>query len=428
MIRRTWLSLFGVAVLGCSTPGYVKTAYYGDLATLKKEIGDARARRSLDRAGVVQLARAVARREVRSATGEDVVLRIRATRTCVNGVEPELRERAEKADDAGAEALLVLADSGRIAPVALVDRYAHSSEGALRAVAARGAFTPNYAALRRGYYVDGDERVRGGAFRAAFQAKDPADVDVLLEAARLDPAPANRSLAARAAGSAGGARAVLGLRDVWTTADATLRLSIVEAWGMPAAYSGGGARELVEVAEKRDSLASVFAGSELLRHDGEGANVGRAVLLRAVNEGTTDERLLAIQLVPLSDPDGLAAVERAAKEPLGTARIVAWARLLESPAHRKDAVAQLTEASKGKDAAARQAVAALTASEDASVAGILLTELDGTDPSQRERAALGLFRLGRATDMATALADPDPDVRLSVACSVLALDGDPRSG
>jgi hypothetical protein len=431
MMRTSWLLLAGLAALGCSTPGYVKTAYYGDLATLKKEIGDAKARHALDRSSVVELARAVARREVRSTPsggGDDVIDRIRATRTCVRSVEPELRERAAIEDDAGAEALLVLADSGRIAPVSLVDRYAHAPQGALRAVAARGTFLPRDERLRRAFYVDGDERVRRNAFRAAFEAKDAAEVELLLEAARLDPSPANRGLAVRAAGNAGGARAVLGLRDVWTTADPAVRLAIVEAWGMPRVASLGGVRELVEVAEKRDSLASVAAGSQLMRVGGEGASIGRAVVFGAVNEGTTDERMLAIQLVPLSDPEGLAVVERAAKEPRGAARIVAWARLLDSPAHRKDALAQLTDAARGKDAASRQAVAALAASEDASVTNLLLGELDGKDPAQRERAALGLFRLGRAPDMAGTLADPDPDVRLSVACSVLALDADPHAG
>jgi hypothetical protein len=164
-----------------------------------------------------------------------------------------------------------------------------------------------------------------------------------------------------------------------------------------------------------------------MRHQGSGARVGRAVIVRAISAGTTDERLVAIQLAPLGDPEALAAIDRAAKEPRGVARVVALARLLESKPHRKDALARLTEESKGKDAAARQARAALAASEEPSVAGMLISELEGADPGQRERAALGLFRLGRAADMAATLADSDPDVRFSVACAVVAM-GAPKAG
>lgn len=411
----------------CAPGSYVKTAYYGDLATLKKEIGEAKARHDIDRAGVVALARAVARREMRSVRGEEAVERIRATRSCVRVVEPELRERAATQDEAGAEALLVLGESGRIAKTALVDRYAQSPNGALRAVAARGTTLPRHAPLRRGYYVDGDERVRQSAFRAAFEAKDPVDVPLLLEAARLDPLPRNRSLAARAAGNAGGPSTALGLRDVWALADAEVRLSIVEAWGMAPVYSSGGEGQLLQVAESADSLASVAAAGELVRHAGAGAKVGRAVIARAIESGTTDERLVAIQLAPLADAEALAAIDRAAKEPRGVARVAALARLLDSKPHRKDALMRLVEEAKAKDAASRQARAALAASEDPSVAGLLIAELSGPDPGQRERAALGLFRLGRAADMAETLADSDPDVRFAVACSVLALEN-PRTG
>src|SRR5262249_28450630 len=147
---------------------------------------------------------------------------------------------------------------------------------------------------------------------------------------------------------------------------------------------------------------------------GKGAAVGRAVIVRTIGAGTTDERLVAIQLAPLDDHDSLAAIDRAAKEPRGVARVVALARLLESTNHRRDSLAQLTDIAKGKDAASRQARAALAASEDPSVAALLLGELQGADPGERERAAVGLFRLGRAADMAATLADSDPDVRFSV--------------
>jgi HEAT repeat protein len=408
-------------------PSYVKTAYYGDLASLKQEIGKAKAARTINQDSVLALARAVARREVRSASGDTVVERIRSTRACVRAVEPELRERAESNDDAGAEALLLLVESGRANGEPLVARYARSDQGAFRAVAARGTSKGKYADVRRSFFVDGDERVRQAAFRAAFEAKDPVDTETLLEAARLDPSPQNRSLAARAVGRAGGPRAVLGLRDVWATAEAPVRLAIVDAWSMPGVFAEGGERELLQIAEARDSLSSVAAAGALARTQGEGAAVGRAVVLRAIVEGTNDERLVAIQLARLDDKDAIVALDHAATEKDGPVRVAAWVRLLQDPPHRLAAFAQLREAAKGHDAASRQALMALADSEDPAVTPLLVNDLSGVDPGAREQAALGLFRLGHPSDMAATLADSDPDVRLSVACSLLAADA-PHAG
>src|SRR5437870_4071743 len=109
MLRRSWL-IVGLVSAGCSMPSYVRTAYYGDLPSLKKEISSAAQSGRISRADVVDLAQAIARRELRSARGDDVIARILAVRSCARAVEPELRERAEAADDAGAGATLVLVD------------------------------------------------------------------------------------------------------------------------------------------------------------------------------------------------------------------------------------------------------------------------------------------------------------------------------
>src|SRR5260221_7466651 len=114
-----WL-IGGLLAAGCSMQTYVRTAYYGDLRSLKKEISSAAVSGRISHADVVDLAEAVARRELRSARGEEAVARIRVARSCVGAVEPELRERAETQDDAGAGAMLVLADAGKISREPLV--------------------------------------------------------------------------------------------------------------------------------------------------------------------------------------------------------------------------------------------------------------------------------------------------------------------
>jgi hypothetical protein len=400
-------------------PGYVKSAYYGNLPTLKQEIHSAVAAGKMDGRAVVTLAEAVARRELRSARGGDALERISTARRCVRAVETELRERAATLDDAGASAMLVLADAGKVRRAPLVDLYGGSPQGAWRAVAARGTASPGHAPLRRTFYVDPDERVRRESFRAAFEAADPADLGALLEAARLDPDPRSRSLATRAVGAVGGAPAALGLADLWPRADRETELAIVEAWGLPLTLPAGGGAELLRLAESGASMASVAAAGELVRAGGEAARSGRAALVRAVAAGTTDERLVAILLAPLDDPAAVAALGDAAKSDDPAVRVVALARLLEVPATRKAALGELVATARGADAAARQARLALGAAADAAAIPLLEHDLATEGPSLRERAAVALFRLGNAAGMAMALADPDPRVRMAVACSVL---------
>ncbi len=399
-------------------PAYVKTAYYGDLPTLKGEIGAAAASGKITESAVVDLAEAVARREVRSARGDDALSRVQGARSCVNAVERELRERADAADDAGALAMLVLADAGKMGRDSLVQKYEGSSSGALRAVAARGTGSPRYASLRRRFYVDPDERVRREALRAAADAADPSELDAVVEAARLDPDPFCRTLATRATGRIGGVRAALALTDLWANADDTVRIAIVDAWAMPSVLANGGRASLVELAESLDSMASIAAAGALLRAGGDTVAVGRAVLARAIREGTSEERVAAIALAPVGDADVVTALDVAAGADDPDVRIAALVRSLDVPARRAAALGKLQTTARGKDAAARQARLALAAAQDASVAPLLEQDLAQGGPAFRERAAIALFRLGKPGKMAPSLADPDPSVRMAIACSL----------
>lgn len=418
-MRGSWIIIGSLWALACSAPSYVKTAYYGDLPTLKKQITAAAGAGSVDQSGVKELARAIARREVRSAHGKDVSRRIEEARECARAVEPELEEWADKSSDEAGEALLVLVDAGLRDAESLVERHSHAESGAFRAVAARGTGSEEQAQLRRAYFSDPDERVRHAAFHAAMEAMDPRDLPLLLEASRLDPSYENRGLAARAAGLIGGSRVVLGLLDVWPSAEPDVQLEIVKAWATPATFQTGGSRELLRVAERSDSLASIAAAGELARTGGPGAAEGRGVLARAIADGTSEERILAIQLAPLSDSAAIDALERAGKSDDAPVRVVALARLLEVPSKKATALAQLREIAQREDAAARQSRAALAVAGDQHAAPLLEKQLSDPDSFRRRQAAVGLYRLGHAAQMAQALADSDPTVRMSVACAVL---------
>ena len=413
------MALLGASVGGC-TSSVNRAALYGDLPTLKQEIAERQAQGGLRRGRVEQLAWAVAGREVRSTTGDLGVRRVAQMRPCAGHLGRVLRDRAERLDDAGAEAALVLLETNQLQPAPLVDRYHDASSGAWRAVAARAAVAPEHHRLRRRLIEDPDERVRRNALYAAVESPSPDDLDILLEAGRLDPDPQSRRLALRAVGGLGGERAVLALVDRWARADETERLAIVDAWASPAAYRAGGRDRLVWVVETTHGMPAVTAAAALAQGDGQARSLGVVRLTRALEHGTTEERRLAIQQAPVDDPDARRAIEAAAADENRQVRVMALARLLEvAPTETKYRDALRTLA-KGDDPLAFQARAALAAAQDDSIKETLLAELSAPRSFRRLLAAEGLVALGDYAGAATALGDDDPRVRASVACTVLA--------
>lgn len=413
MRRWLWLTACPLA-LACASSGLVETARSGDLATLRRQIASEKA--SLDDGTVRDVAVAVAGREVRSAQGEAAVRRVRSIRSCAHPLVPVLRDRAGQQDDPGAEAALILVELGDLSRGSAVDRYSHATSGSWRAVAARAAIAGAHGALRRAAMRDVDERVRRAAFLAAYEAKDRADVEELLEAARVDPDPLARSQALRAAGAIGGERVVLALRDLYLRADAATRLGYLDAWAQPGSYSSGGRSQLRTVAEGGAGLLPIAAAAALY-DAGEEDVLG--ILLRSISSGTVEERVLAMQRSPVSDADVQRALDKAAKDSDGDVASAALARLAELPARRDQAVAQLRKLAAGKppSASARRYLAQLG---DSSVAAEFARQLSDKDPATRRDAASSLIRLHRLADAAPALSDDDPGVRTAVACAVIA--------
>jgi hypothetical protein len=414
------LSALSLLAAGCGSSGTVQAALHGDLATLRREIEREQAAGSLDRGRVVTLAEAVAAREVMSGTGPSGVRRIRAMRGCTPPLRDVLRARAERQDDAGAEAAQVLLTARALDDVSSFNRYADSSSGAWRAVAARAARYPAAFERRRAYYVDPDERVRRAAFEAALEAPSAEDLDILLESARLDPDPLSQSLAARAVGSVGGERAVLALLDRWDRADEETRIAIVDAWSMPRAYESGGERELLKVAESGTGLPALAAAEALLRRGRTHSAVATTLLARAVASGTAEERRYAIRVAPLENSEVRRLIKEAAKDADDQVKVIALARLLEIPAERAAMTKELEGLSKGDTSVARQARAALSASGDARVKPALVKALDSSDRGERSAAAMGLIRLGDYGSAARVLADEDATVRALLSCTILA--------
>jgi HEAT repeat protein len=264
--------------------------------------------------------------------------------------------------------------------------------------------------------------VRRAALDAAIAAADPDDTDELLEAARVDPDPLCQSKAARALGAIGGARAVLGLKDRFASSDEILRASIADAWAMPRAFAAGGEHELAWVVETQDDGLPRLAAALTLARVGQGAtaDLGAGALARMIETGTESEQLIAIGSASLADSRVRAEIATAARSADGAVRVAALERLATLPVERERSLAALRELARSKGSTKQAAALALAQLRDSTGAPVLEANLGVRSSSARREAAIALLELERWSAVATTLADDDPGVRASVACSVLA--------
>ncbi len=412
-----WLSLFALLLGACQPTGAVHSALQRDLPTLRRDILTERAEGKLDRARAEDISRAVLEREIHTASGSVGAARVRSVRPCAAPLYGSLRERADRLDDIGAEAALILFEHGKLeGPLA---RYGNSEDGAWRAVAARDTEGPKAAGQRVAFFTDPDERVRRAALQAALSTADARDRDALLDVARLDPDPMSRSFAVQALGRLGGERTVLGLKDRWERADEGLRLVIVDAWAAPASFRDGGRVALLRLAETSSGLPALRAAQALSRAEGEVREVGVQKLLDAAQNGTREERRMALTALPADRPETLTALDVATRDPDREVAVLGWARLLDFPERRTAALSTLETLAKGQDSLAIQARAALSATRAQAVAPLLVKQLEDRRAELRESAAIGLVRLGKPEDAALVLADSSPRVRMQVACRIL---------
>lgn len=413
----------------CAPSPLLRAARSGDGPALHRAIESERSAGKLDFARMRQLARAVSAREILTAQSASGLSRIDDVRGCAHELRDPLASRAGESDDVAAAATLALLDAGGAGQSdrRVFERFRASPSALWRAAAARASGKADDRA-RAPFFSDPDERVRLAALRSAIERPRPDEADVLLDAARLDPNPLARALAVRAAGRIGGASIVLALRDLYNTADDEQRSTIVDAWAAPRSVDAGGEREIRAMAESEGGLAAVEAGAALLGMLPGNAASGLAALTRAAENGSTRERIAAILRLPLRaeslgsvGPEldlasARRAVERASSSPDLAVRTTALVRLLDLPASRVKALADLRAVS---DKGVRPAILALAKAGDPSAQDALRRDLGARIAEVRLSAARALIGAGRATDAADALADTDAHVRTSVACSVL---------
>jgi len=402
---------------GCAGPrAEVRSALTGTLPELQQEIARAERAGGLSGARLRELARAVAEREIAGARGAEGAQQIAVFRSCLPALETVLSERAARGDEAAAVATLLLFEAGKRPANELVSRYKEADSGAFRALAARATLSPDHAELRRRYFTDPDERVRRAAFEAAVKAPFAGQLADLVEAARLDPSPSNRSRAAQAAGRIGSEPAVLGLLDLFTAGDEQEQLSVLDAWSEAPSFRRGGERELAR-ALSRPGLVSVSAATLLLRSE-ESRAAALAVLARAIAEGTDDERRLALMAAPLSEPSIKDALDKAAKSPSPELTPLVLARLAELPGRGPKARASLEKLAEDKGENGLEANYSLARLGSVRAVTRVQQELSNERASRRLRAAVTLASLGKQQHLAPRLADKDPLIRATLACQL----------
>ena len=423
--RRAALVLALAGLSGCAVSPATQAARARDWPRLEKLLAEEDRAGKLDAGEAKDVAEAVASGEIRVAKGDRGVSLVESLGACAARLEDPLDDRFDKADDVGAAAGSVLLTAG------LVDNDEYSrfaldgdQRAPFRALGARSLVLEKHLDKRRPFFRDLDERVRLSALRAANDFTSPADFDAVLEAARLDPLPLARAVAVRALGRIGGKRSVEALRDLWPRAEPSLREVIADAWAAPESFDAGGREELVYVAQHETGECAIAAAIELADRAPPGspdAAAGLGVVIRAIKLGARPERVFAISAAP-PHPDVFAAI-RASKDDTDEAvAIAALSRIYREGAgkEQKDAREKLFGIAKGDAPEAPRARDDLAAFGDQRVSPLLTKALASKSAFARAYAARGLVSLGAYPKAAKALADRDADVRLQVACSILA--------
>jgi HEAT repeats len=432
--RRTALLVLFASLSSCGGAASIRAASLGRIEGLARLVDADVKRGAFDNDDAHELARAVARDMVAHAEGPDGAELVRGFGSCARPIDEALERRAEGGGPVAAAAVLVRVS----ARLAFSDEdyvpWAKARPGELgaefRAVGARVLTTKQHGALRRRLFSDGEQEVRVAALTAAGIAADPADMEPLLEAARLDPYPLARTLSIRAAGVIGGERAVIGLKDLWAQADEPAREAIADAWGSPRARPVGGLRELSWAVDTQRGPAAIAAAAALTRGaSGDLAeDAATAVLARAIFEGSSRERIFAIRVARLSSPSVREAVARAAVASDEEVMIAAASRLLgatakegaASAAERPALVQRLLGVARSDHKVpALLAKSALAQAGAREVLPLLDRDAHGADAQARKAAGIALIALGELPRAAVVAADVDPRVRASVSCALI---------
>jgi len=412
-------SLLGA--VGCASSPAMRAAERGDEATLRDLLEKQERAGTLSNGEATSLAGAIAARDVRLASSAEAVLRVRELQSCARELDDVLSDRMRTRDEAGAHAALARIESGRL--------DLDSARGMLsdpspdwRAVGTRALVRARDRQARDAALLDPEPAVRRQAARAARDAADVADLDALAEAARVDPEPLVRTEAVRAIAGlppTAGSRTAHLLSDLWVVGDDGLREDIARAWSSASVWSAGGRGALENVIASGHGPGVIEAAFVVLARRepaDDVSNLAAAEMARSIGSGSEVTRLQALAEAPLDHPDILAAVKSASEDDDLAVRIAALGRLAE---HDSAAMGALEGLARPGQRMGSRARLALAFAGDRRAQVWLEGDLEAPAPAQRLAAATGLAALGLAARGAPLLADEDPSVRDRAACTIV---------
>ncbi len=424
------VAVLALLLVGCGRES-VRAAERGDWAALHRAIDLRHREGHLSNGEAVAIAHSVAKREIVTTREPTAALsRISEAADCAHELDDALEERAQKLDPPGAAAALMRVESGGLSHRG-ARRFLENQDDRWKAVGVRALGRPGDRSARQAAMLDPSEIIRKSALRASRDARDPADIPILLETARLDPALILRSEAVRALGAVLGANvrdkdvtdAVWRLADLWASADPALREDVAVAWSVHPLWERGGhdaLRDRIAIDGGVGALVAAVAVRRRAPGDQELTGAASALIVRAIADATSSERLLAIEEAEMRGLE-LDAVRKAARDADREVAVAALGRLLENPADETRArealmTAARLETSSERLAIARRARWLLARAGDRRVQAWVEADAASSDPLARVEAARALVAMGRGSRVAPLLADPDPSVRMRVAC------------
>ncbi len=407
--------LFGSA---CAQKPWVAAARSGSLGDLQRYVEVAADRNQFTRARAVELAEEIAEREIEVADDAEVYERIATLGPCASQVFWALKHRAKGKSDGSAAASIVLFEAGYGEGLRAVTPEKES--GAWRAFAVRLATAPEQRSFVLRALIDPDVRVRRAALNALQQGPQPSDGSALIDVVRLDPEPALKQAALAVLGDSGNVAALLALREYWDEMAESTRLAFVQALHSPAARTRGGEPLLVRTMESSGSFESLVAASLVFNDVAASRGAAAAHLVRALREGSTSERLLALASLPPNHPEARFEIQKLASSGEPYLRTAALGIYLDQNIALDLVRQRLHTIAASKDADADEAARLLAAHGDVSVLPRIEKELSAPELSARLAAARLLLKLGSWNAVARALTDDHPSVRLSLACDILA--------
>ena len=401
----------------CAQNPWVASARTGSLGEVQRYVEVAADRNQFDHSRTVELAEVVAEREIESADDPGAYDRLLALGPCVSEVFWSLKHRSKRNDDGAAAASSVLFEGGFTE--GLRDVTTQKEDGAWRAFAVRLAVVREarkfvYAALR-----DPDVRVRRAAMRAVQQNPMPTDGKELLNVARLDPDSGLREAALTALGENGDMPTLLAAHDYWGDMVESTRLGFVQALNAPRTRTRGGEPLLLRILESNDSLEGAVAASLLFNDATTSRGYARARLLRALRNGSTSERLLALATLPPNDPEARFDIQTLANSNAPYLRTAALELYLKVNVSTELATERLRSIAASKDADAYEAAKILALHGDLNAISRIERQLGVAQSSERLAAARLLLKLKRWAGVARALTDDHPAVRLALACDIV---------